>query len=65
MDFSDVLSLLGFVVLLVGLFANRLNPLLARNRRLLIIIGALTVVLTVGPEIVSGLIDGYKAGSTR
>lgn len=62
MDFADVLSLLAVAVLLVGVFANRLHPSLGRHRRLLIIVGAVAVVLTVGPEFVRKFLDGFKAG---
>jgi hypothetical protein len=64
MSLSDAVALLGLGTLLVGIFADRFHPTLARRRRLLIIVGAAVLLLTAGRDAVRGFRDGFRDGST-
>ena len=60
MDTVELFALLGAAVLLVGVFASRLHPSLGKYRLLLILIGLVAMVLSLGPGFVAGLVEGAR-----
>ena len=64
MDLTEALCFLGLAILLVGLFAHRFNPTLARWKRLLIIVGVV-LILTAVPSFLQGLVDGWRSTGAK
>ena len=63
MSLTDAVAFLGLCILVVGIFANRLSPKLARRRRALIIVGAAVLILAAGPGFFSGFRDAIRDAS--
>ena len=63
MSLTDAVAFLGLGILVLGIFANRLSPKLARRRRALIIVGAAVLILGLGPSAFQGFRDGFREAS--